>query len=109
MFVMFKRSSSSMIPVDIIFFLLSGFQVDPKKSFPRPKLGEGQSKVSVDYSFLGVSALCDRLRYVSSFDTKSAPHISRKPLNLESPHFTKTSTQTVSIASLAGYDVIIYF
>ena len=36
---------------------------------------------------------------VRSFDTKSAPRISRKPVDLESPNFTGTSIPTLSTAT----------
>ena len=52
-----------------------------------------------------VSRFRDRLRHVRSFDTKSAPRMSRKPCDLELPNFTWTSippfsTVTPVMASL---------
>ena len=50
-------------------------------------------------SFLGD---WDRLRRIRSFNTKSAPRISRKPsalAALESRNFTRTSIPTLSIAT----------
>ena len=40
------------------------------------------------------------LMFVRSFDTKSAPRISRKPFNPETPHFKGTSIPTLSTATL---------
>ena len=37
--------------------------------------------------------------FVHLFDTKSAPWVSRKPFDLESPNFTRTSVPTLSTAS----------
>ena len=48
-------------------------------------------------------------RHVRSFDTKTAPRISREPFDLESPNFTTTSTPAGKVYSHTGFDDIIYF
>ena len=57
----------------------------------------------------GVSVLCDRLRYVRSFDTKLSPQISREPFDLES-QITKFYLDIRSdiVYSHTRYDVIIW-
>ena len=51
-------------------------------------------------SFLGETPdLCDRPRSCSSFDTQSAPQISREPFDLEPSNFTWQSIPTYSTAT----------
>ena len=54
--------------------------------------------LSIFFSLLSDSRYWDR--FVRSFDTKTAPRISRKPFDLESPNFTKTSTLILSTVTL---------